>query len=190
MRRALLTLALLFCASPAAAQHIFESVGERALGMAGAFVAVADDPTAVYWNPAGLVHGQPLGATIGWHRSRFGNPDAAPHPGAQSGRSSLATLGTWPLGGSYANIETTTLRPAPGTTLLAETLQTRHYGVTILQSIVSGLVVGSTLYVVWTEQRQEHADAGRFVFGRDLSNMLRAPADDVVMFKIAYWFQR
>ena len=85
MRRSLLTFALALCASPASAQHIFESVGERALGMAGAFVAVADDSTAVYWNPSGLVHGQPLGATIGWHRSRFGNPDAAPHPGAQTG---------------------------------------------------------------------------------------------------------
>jgi hypothetical protein len=29
-------------------------VGARALGMGGAFVSVADDSTAVYWNPAGL----------------------------------------------------------------------------------------------------------------------------------------
>jgi hypothetical protein len=29
-------------------------VGTRALGMGGAFVAVADDPSAAYWNPAGL----------------------------------------------------------------------------------------------------------------------------------------
>jgi len=29
-------------------------VGARALGMGGAFVALADDPTAIYWNPAGL----------------------------------------------------------------------------------------------------------------------------------------
>ncbi len=29
-------------------------VGSRALGMGGAFVAVADDATATYWNPAGL----------------------------------------------------------------------------------------------------------------------------------------
>ena len=29
-------------------------VGARAMGMGNAFVAMADDPTAVYWNPAGL----------------------------------------------------------------------------------------------------------------------------------------
>lgn len=32
----------------------FSIVGPRALGMGGAFVAVANDSTAVYWNPAGL----------------------------------------------------------------------------------------------------------------------------------------
>ncbi|MBU1318457.1 MAG: PorV/PorQ family protein [candidate division Zixibacteria bacterium] len=31
-------------------------VGARALGMGGAYVAVADDATAGYWNPAGLSH--------------------------------------------------------------------------------------------------------------------------------------
>jgi Type IX secretion system protein PorV len=31
-------------------------VGARAVSMAGAFTAVADDPYAVYWNPAGLVY--------------------------------------------------------------------------------------------------------------------------------------
>ena len=30
-------------------------VGGRALGMGGAFVAVADDASGIYWNPAGLV---------------------------------------------------------------------------------------------------------------------------------------
>tara|TARA_B100001123_G_scaffold448650_1_gene610678 strand:+ start:5660 stop:6676 length:1017 start_codon:yes stop_codon:yes gene_type:complete len=35
----------------------FEALGVRALGMAGAFVGVADDATAVYWNPAGLSTG-------------------------------------------------------------------------------------------------------------------------------------
>ena len=43
-------------ARPASAQ-IYESVGIRAQGMAGAFVAVADDATATWWNPAGLAGG-------------------------------------------------------------------------------------------------------------------------------------
>ena len=30
------------------------SIGTRALGMGGAYVGLASDPTAVYWNPAGL----------------------------------------------------------------------------------------------------------------------------------------
>ena len=32
----------------------FDLVGTRALGMGGAFVAVADDASATWWNPAGL----------------------------------------------------------------------------------------------------------------------------------------
>ena len=32
----------------------FAGVGVRAMGMGGAYVGVADDFTAVYWNPAGL----------------------------------------------------------------------------------------------------------------------------------------
>lgn len=33
---------------------VFAAVGARPLGMGGAYVAVADDPAAAYWNPAGL----------------------------------------------------------------------------------------------------------------------------------------
>jgi long-chain fatty acid transport protein len=39
------------------------NIGPRALGMSGAFVAIADDYTAVYWNPAGC--SQLKGLTIG-----------------------------------------------------------------------------------------------------------------------------
>lgn len=34
--------------------YLFQGVGSRATGMGGAFVALADDATAGYWNPAGL----------------------------------------------------------------------------------------------------------------------------------------
>ena len=49
---------------------------------------------------------------------------------------------------------------------------------------------GSTMYVVWTEQRQDQSNPGQFTFSRDFGAAFRAPADDVLMFKIAYWFQR
>ena len=37
-----------------AANFLRIGIGARALAMGGAFVAVADDPTAAYWNVAGL----------------------------------------------------------------------------------------------------------------------------------------
>ena len=36
-----------------AAQALKYNVGPRAIGMGGAFTAIADDITAVYWNPSG-----------------------------------------------------------------------------------------------------------------------------------------
>jgi hypothetical protein len=49
---------------------------------------------------------------------------------------------------------------------------------------------GSAMYLVWTEQRQDLAHPGEFAFRRDVGSTFGAPANDVVMFKIAYWFQR
>ena len=49
---------------------------------------------------------------------------------------------------------------------------------------------GSALYLVWTQQREDLANPGEFAFRRDFAGAFGAPADDVLMFKIAYWFQR
>ena len=49
---------------------------------------------------------------------------------------------------------------------------------------------GSALYFVWTEQRQDEAHPGQFSLRRDVRGVFAAPADDVLLFKIAYWFQR
>jgi hypothetical protein len=51
-----LCAALLMAVLPADAQ-IVEAVGERALGMGGAFVAVANDSSATWWNPAAQADG-------------------------------------------------------------------------------------------------------------------------------------
>lgn len=45
---------LLLLAQGAGANFVNVETGARAMGMGGAFVAVADDVTALYWNPAGL----------------------------------------------------------------------------------------------------------------------------------------
>ena len=37
-----------------AAKFLSIPVGARAVGMGGAFVAVADDASSLYWNPAGI----------------------------------------------------------------------------------------------------------------------------------------
>jgi len=49
---------------------------------------------------------------------------------------------------------------------------------------------GSTLYVVWTQQREDETSDGRFAFNQDISRMMRAPGDNVFMVKMSYWFGR
>ena len=50
--------------------------------------------------------------------------------------------------------------------------------------------LGSTFYVVWTEQRENTLDAGRFRFGRDARALFRAEPDDVFLVKVSYWLSR
>lgn len=78
--------------SPASGQ-IAESAGSRALGMGGAFVAVASDSSATWWNPAGLASG-PL-VDLAWAGSLVEIADQLP---AWRHRTSWVALGTPPAG--------------------------------------------------------------------------------------------
>jgi hypothetical protein len=49
---------------------------------------------------------------------------------------------------------------------------------------------GSTFYAVWTRQQQDFSHPGTFAPGRDAMAMFRAPGDDVILMKIAYWMGR
>jgi hypothetical protein len=131
--------------SPAHAQLIFESIGMRALGMAGAFVAVADDATATYWNPAGLPSGGPAGMTLEWNRFQTGNQKAPPTPGPSLGTATFTSLGTWPVGVSYGRFQTSWLAPGTPGQPAGEYLQVFQLGGTIVQTVAPGVVVGSTL---------------------------------------------
>ncbi|HAT10180.1 MAG TPA: hypothetical protein DCS97_06230 [Planctomycetes bacterium] len=67
-------------------QPVAIGAGARALGMGGAFSAIADDATAVTWNPAGLtqIERPEAAASVGWYRTEGENP--------VSGRSSSQEL--------------------------------------------------------------------------------------------------
>ena len=49
---------------------------------------------------------------------------------------------------------------------------------------------GSTLYAVWTEQREDDAHPGEFRARRDLSRLFSADSDDVFLLKMTYWIGR
>src|SRR3972149_5404206 len=55
-----------------AGEFLKAQLGARAIGMGGAFVAVADDATAPYWNPAGMVY-LPYREVLPQHSEKFGS---------------------------------------------------------------------------------------------------------------------
>jgi hypothetical protein len=136
----------LFVPLTASAQaQTFGGVGTRAEGMGGAFVAVADDASAVYWNPAGIA----MGATF----------DAQFSMGRESTLFVGAALPV--LGASYYRI-----RQAAGFTTVSAppdrqnggsgevhigTFTTSNFGATVVQSIVPAVVIGTTVRGVSAE---------------------------------------
>ncbi len=50
--------------------------------------------------------------------------------------------------------------------------------------------LGSALYVVWTQQREDVGNPGDFAWRRDLSSLARAHSDNVFAVKWAYWLTR
>ena len=136
-------------AAPAAAQT-FDTVGTRAAGMGGAFVAVADDASAAYWNPAGFASGSIFSLVL--DRTSSERLEAGADPG---GRRSgwLIALGAPAVALSYYRLRSTELSPAPGIPeagpfLQADTLVTHHTGATVVQSLMRGVAVGATLKLV------------------------------------------
>jgi F plasmid transfer operon, TraF, protein len=129
-----------------ASAQTFEAVGTRAAGMAGAFVAVADDSSAVYWNPGGLAAGAYFSLLLDVSGDRA-LPDGDPHAGSCS--STLLALGMPALGLSYYRLRATTLGPADGSQFASlQNLVTHHGGVTVVQSLTDNIAVGTTLKLV------------------------------------------
>lgn len=177
--RLLLPAMLALSASAAFAQP-FDAIGSRALGMGGAFVAVADDASAAYWNPAGLASGQPAGATIEWVRFRVGNRDGkwATPPVDRTTR--LVSLGTWPIAFSILDIEearVTGVQQDRG-----QWFSSRHYGLSLLQTLTEGVVVGTTLRYV--RSRAAVGPVPRFVTEAALDEVRALPTESSSAFDL------
>lgn len=144
---------------PASAQT-FESVGVRAQGLSGAFVAVADDATASWWNPAGLATGAYLSAVV--ERGRTTEP-VTPLPGGPAARTTANDVAiAFPaLGLSYYRVRVSEIA-APGSTatgagnrqdplssgISVRSVALTQFGTTVGQSLGDHLVVGSTVKLV------------------------------------------
>jgi hypothetical protein len=136
-------------AVPPLAAQTFEAVGTRAAGMGGAFVAVADDASAAYWNPAGFASGSVFSLVIDRSRAEL-DPPGTGSAGSRSGF--LMALGTPAVALSYYRLRSLAVNPLAGLAgtdaVQADTLVTHHVGATVVHSLVPGVAVGATLKLV------------------------------------------
>ena len=156
-------LTLIVSAAPARAQ-IYEAIGIRAQGMGGAFVAVADDATATWWNPAGVAGGAYLSVVFEVDRSHQPSDErdagGRPNPAWRTGGMGVAA--TFPaLGLSYYRLRVSQIEPSsttgskpldrldvgPGDVRL-RTLVVNQFGATVGRSIGESLVIATTLKVL------------------------------------------
>jgi hypothetical protein len=144
--------------SPAGAQ-IYEAAGTRAQGLGGAFVAVADDATATWWNPAGLATGAFVSLTVEQVRLE-GPAGASPDEAAWRTRSRGFAVAYPALGLSHYRLRVSEIaQPIAGAQpdrqegetasgRMVRSLAANQFGVTVGQSIGDHLVVASTLKLV------------------------------------------
>ena len=144
-------------AAGAATAEAQAPLGTRAQGMAGAFVGVADDASAVYWNPAGLA----TGAIVSF-LATFGDESTAPNdPQPAAGErhtGTMVALSLPPVGLAYYRIGAygasvdmpvvTGLQSREEVRRSVKALSVSTVGVSLLQSLTDYIVVAATPKVV------------------------------------------
>jgi hypothetical protein len=132
---------LLSCSSAFA--QTFETIGIRAQGMGGAFVAVADDATATWWNPAGLASGAYFNSIIEYDRS------------GDTMRAQGLAVAFPALGLSYYRLPISQMRPTGSTGAEAASREDEGvlsvFGASVGQSMGTHLVLASTLKLLRAE---------------------------------------
>jgi hypothetical protein len=199
IRPVLMVLVTVIGASRAEAQ-LYESVGTRAQGFGGAFVAVADDATANWWNPAGLATGAYFNVAI--ERGRTTEP-ADPDPASAASRVTTSGFSAaFPaLGLSYYRLRISAIAAAAPTApatggredledegRVARSVRYSQFSSTVGQSVGDHFVLGSTLKLLraGAESRRLPDDSSldtvddfpasvRTKFGLDLGGMLSFP---------------
>lgn len=118
--------------------QIFETFGIRAQGMGGAFVALADDATASWWNPAGMASGALFNSSI---ETDHGDPSEM--------QAKAIALGVPSLVLSYYRLPLSGIRPVGSTESNPPGRQDLGllsvFGGTVGQSIGNHFVIASTL---------------------------------------------
>jgi hypothetical protein len=155
--RFIVSALLLVASSRPASAQVYEAVGIRAQGMAGAFVALADDATATWWNPAALGKGP------------FVNGLVEHTEGQDEGQGSWNVAFALPsLGISYHRLSfprSSTATPVAGRQDeraggFRPNYVLNQVGATFGQSFGDHLVVGSTLRLVHADQNRGDVDLG------------------------------
>ncbi|HEX7087859.1 MAG TPA: conjugal transfer protein TraF [Vicinamibacterales bacterium] len=158
---ALPAAAALALAPSAAVAQPFELAGGRARGMAGAFVAVADDASATWWNPAGLPGSLFVDVVVDGEGTLTGDLDApiANLAAAAKTRAAGVAVALPMTGLSYRRWQLWGLTAdpaAPGgggrqddrTAQTARRLAAHTFGFSLAQSVGDALVIGVTARVI------------------------------------------
>ena len=162
MRFSLSAFFLAILVSDVALAQPFESVGTRALGMAGAFVAVADDATAAYWNPAGLPTGHFFSLLADYSKSESRPPRGIPEGRASDGSGTIVALSTNEIAFSYYRLHINQIAPqfTPGASAdpgredqrgeaILRSVHTHNVAVTGAQFVYPGVSLGTSLRYVY-----------------------------------------
>jgi hypothetical protein len=148
--------AFLLVSPTTATAQAFDLVGTRPRAMGGAFVAVADDASATWWNPAGLPATLIFDGVADFSALNS-VPDRPIEEASSAGQGrGLLVAAAFPVAGvSYTRVHQWRLEPVPtagpaagrqegGRVPTARSLLTQHFGVSLAQSLGDAVVVGVT----------------------------------------------
>jgi hypothetical protein len=163
-----LTSVALVCTLAADSAHaqVMETAGGRALGMGGAFVAVASDSSATWWNPAGIAAGPFV--DIAWARSVTERVEELP---ATRDRTTWFAVATPPAAFSYYRLRITDIQPFNPTDdpsagredrragVPVRSLSASQLGVTFVRTLSPGVHAGTTLKYIRGTLRHGREDS-------------------------------